>query len=750
MNDELSETHAREVERHLDLCRSCETLLQRLVGKLPGSDRPARADDSAAADTVPSANVAAVSTIQIPGYEILGELGRGGMGVVYKARQLRPNRIVALKVLLSGAHAGAAERVRFLHEAEAVARLQHPHIVALYEAGEHGELPYLTLEFVSGGSLALRLRGTPLSPDDAAWIVEQLARAMHHAHEHGIIHRDLKPANVLLHVDSAPQDMLGPPQLASVRAATPKITDFGLAKNVAVSADLTPSNIVCGTPAYMAPEQAAANSKQLGAAADVYALGAILYECLTGRPPFQGPTPADTLLQVLSEEPVAPSRLQRTVPRDLETIALKCLHKEPARRYASAQELADDLHRFQVGEPIVARPVGLVERALKWTRRHPTVALLLTAVVLLTVLAGTLVTWQWQQAVAALAEARSEKEARAKRQVKALLEAAPGRVSAILEELAANSTEVMPLLRELYQQEKDQPRRMRVALALLPIEPHAVRSSLVDWLLQAEDPAEVLLVRAALFPHAADLVAQLWATADDARIPAGRRFRALVALAAFDPASPNWPKAGSQVVEHLLWANPLHRGLWEQAFQPIGQALLGSLKEASYLPLGADSKWHYRMETSDGKKGQVMQQIAKIEHIDGLALARLETVAHGEVVASEHLNSTAKGLFRYRYNGSEISPAVCLLKFPIQVGETWESEHVSGQQKFKARFRVGGEDIEVPAGKYKTVCVHITADVGEATLVTSYWFAPGVGLVKQVATDKRTVTLELENFEPGR
>jgi WD40 repeat protein len=298
---------------------------------------------------------------RVPGYEILGELGRGGMGVVYKARDLRLKRLAALKMVLGGGHAGEQELARFRTEAEAVARLQHPNIVGIYEVGVHDGLPYFALEFCSGGSLDRKLDGTPLPAQQAAALTEKLSRAMQAAHDKDVIHRDLKPANVLLAEDG-----------------TPKITDFGLAKKLD-EAGQTRTGSIMGTPSYMAPEQAG-GGKDVGPAADVYALGAILYELLTGRPPFKATTPLDTVMQVLSDEPVPPTQLQSRTPHDLETIALKCLQKEPARRYASAAELADDLRRFQEGRPIAARPVGRLERGWRWCRRNPVVAGLLLAV----------------------------------------------------------------------------------------------------------------------------------------------------------------------------------------------------------------------------------------------------------------------------------------------------------------------------------------------------------------------------------
>ncbi len=308
----------------------------------------------------------------VPGYEILGELGRGGMGVVYKARQLGLNRVVALKVIRAGSHASAADRARFRTEAEVVGRLRHPGIVQVYEVGEHQGLPFLSLEFCPGGSLAARLGGTPQPPRQAARVAVALARAVQAAHDSDVVHRDLKPGNVLLG-SAAGAEPVAPESL--------KVTDFGLAKLLG-SASQTLSNAVVGTPCYMAPEQAARRHREVGPAADVYALGAILYELLTGRPPFLAETPLDTLLQVLEDEPIPPTRLQRKTPRDIETICLKCLQKETRKRYAAAADLADDLSRFLGGEPIRARPVRAWERGAKWARRKPALAGLFAVVTL--------------------------------------------------------------------------------------------------------------------------------------------------------------------------------------------------------------------------------------------------------------------------------------------------------------------------------------------------------------------------------
>jgi WD40 repeat protein len=312
----------------------------------------------------------------IAGYEILGELGRGGMGVVYRARQVLLNRSCVLKMILAGAHTDARAALRFLAEAEAVARLKHPNIIQIHHIGEADGLPYLELEYVEGGSLDKRLNGNPWPARRAAGLVLALARGVAEAHRQGIVHRDLKPANVLMAADG-----------------TPKIADFGLAKVLNSDAGLTATDSIMGSPSYMAPEQAEGNTRQVGPLADVYALGAILYVLLTGRPPFRGATVLETLEQAKTEEPVSPRRLLTGLPRDIETIALKCLRKDPAKRYDSASALGEDLHRFLSGEPIVARPVTVWERAARWARRKPALAALGAA--LLVALAGLLGLGVW-------------------------------------------------------------------------------------------------------------------------------------------------------------------------------------------------------------------------------------------------------------------------------------------------------------------------------------------------------------------
>jgi serine/threonine-protein kinase len=357
----------------------------------------------------------------VAGYEILGVLGRGAVGVVYKARQVGLNRVVALKMILTGAHAAAGQLSRFRAEAEAAARLQHPNIVQIYEVGERDGLPFFSLEYVDGGSLDLRIGGAPQPPRQAAALAQSLARAMAYAHERGVIHRDLKPANVLLAFSREPEaSAAGKDALASgsrLTGAVPKVADFGLAKRLEDDATATHSGVVVGTASYMAPEQAAGHTHAVGPPADVYALGAILYELLTGRPPFRGASLYETLRLVRKREPVPPRQLTADVPRDLETVCLKCLQKEPAKRYASADALADDLGRFLAGEPIRARRVSAPERLWRWARREPRLAALTGAVaaLLLTVALGSLAfAWRLKREKDQTERARQEADASAR------------------------------------------------------------------------------------------------------------------------------------------------------------------------------------------------------------------------------------------------------------------------------------------------------------------------------------------------
>ncbi len=388
---DLSEEALEDLGAHLESCPRCEAAAR----ALDTVTDPVMSAYRVSALAAPLAEPYAPPE-HVGGYEIIEELGRGGMGVVYKARHLKLQRIVALKMLLGGSFVTSEEQARFRIEAEAVARLRHPNIVQIYEVGEHevdtgSPRPYFTLEFAAGGNLSSHLAGRPQTPRQAAAWLESMARAAHYAHQQGIVHRDLKPSNVLL-----------------TEAGEPKLCDFGVAKLMTGSDVKTRSGTLLGTAEYMAPEQATEGEK-VGPAADIYALGAIIYTMLTGRPPFQGSNTLHILEQVRSQEPVPLRRLVPHLPRDLETICLKCLEKEPAQRYASAADLADDLQRFLLGEPICARPAPFWERGWKWSKRRPAVSGLLAAVVVLGALGVALMFGLWRGA-----EARVEAETKAK------------------------------------------------------------------------------------------------------------------------------------------------------------------------------------------------------------------------------------------------------------------------------------------------------------------------------------------------
>ncbi len=377
-DDQLDAAEGAAIAAHVELCPQCQQALDRLA---PFGDDLAPETPVDGGEWEPAPRPAA-QWPAVEGYEILAELGHGGMGVVFKARQRRLGRVVALKMIRAGEWSSAEERQRFDREARAVGRLRHPNIVQIYEVDDVAGQPFLVLEFVEGRNLAQALDGTPWPARPAAMLVETLAWAMHYAHGQGIVHRDLKPSNVLL-VE------------ASGVPSVPKVTDFGLAKRLDQESGQTPSEAVVGTPRYMAPEQAGGRRQQVGPATDIYALGAILYELLTGRPPFLGTTPLEILEQVRTQEPVPPRQLLPNVARDLGTICLKCLEKEPTRRYASAADLAEDLERWLRGEPVRARRVGPLGRIWRWCRRKPVAAALLLS---LLIGSGTSL-YLWRQAV---------------------------------------------------------------------------------------------------------------------------------------------------------------------------------------------------------------------------------------------------------------------------------------------------------------------------------------------------------------
>jgi WD40 repeat protein/serine/threonine protein kinase len=415
LSDRLPPDLESRVLTHLESCSACQQILEDLTATAIADPHRSRAHPHG---TLPARRKPYPLPSRIGQYTVIRELGQGGMGVVYLAEQANLKRSVALKVIRHGVNATADEVARFRAEAEAVARLQHPNIVHIHEVGSQDGLHYLALEYVDGGSLDRLLAGTPQESQASAQLVETLARAVHHAHQRGILHRDLKPANILLAVEGGGWRVEGketeqpPPLNLHPLPSTlhPKITDFGLAKRLEPGDARTQSGLVLGTPSYLAPEQVSGKHGAVTPAVDVYGLGAVLYEMLTGRPPFKGATALSTLEQVASQEPLAPSRFHRHIPPDLETICLKCLEKQPGKRYASALALAEDLHRFLSGRPILARPIRVWGRIGKWARRRPLDAGLTAAVLLIAVLGFAGIVWQWRNALAERENAVAEQE----------------------------------------------------------------------------------------------------------------------------------------------------------------------------------------------------------------------------------------------------------------------------------------------------------------------------------------------------
>ena len=375
-----------DMAEHIERCPECQEFLQRRVRE--GLETPApRAAELPEPGTVP----------QIAGFTVERELGRGGMGVVYLARRETPRRQVALKLLPGGRRAGPRERRQWLREAEAVASVRHPNVVSLHEAGEADDCFLLVLEYVPGGTLADRLAG-PLTPRISARLTETIARAVHHIHRHGQLHLDLKPSNILLDGEAG----------AAWEEIIPKVSDFGIARAADPGVTDTGGVGAGGSPNYMAPEQIVRPRNEMSPGADIHALGAIFYHLLTGMPPYRGATVLDTLEQVRNQEPVPPRRLIRQIPRDLETVALKCLEKHPSRRYASADAMADDVRCWLDGRPISARPVSPLENIWRRCCRRPVAAALATILTLALAIGFPIVILLWRHAEAERQRAEDE------------------------------------------------------------------------------------------------------------------------------------------------------------------------------------------------------------------------------------------------------------------------------------------------------------------------------------------------------
>jgi formylglycine-generating enzyme required for sulfatase activity len=490
-------------------------------------------------------------------YQLLDVLGKGGMGIVYRALQQTAGRVIALKVirpeLLEDLPPADRQEVleRFDIEGQAAAGLVHDHIVTVHDVGQIDGYRYYAMRLIEGRSLADILRDGPLAGRRAAAYLEPIARAVHYAHTQGIIHRDLKPRNVLVDGNDRPF-----------------VADFGLAKRLDRAAPLTITGAVLGTPSYMAPEQAR-GAATVGPAADVYSLGAVLYEMLTGRPPFQAADPVETMRLVIDAEPVPPRQMNPSIAFDLQTICTKCLRKEPAARYASAAELADDLARYRTGLPIHARPVSRWERGIKWARRRPAAA----ALVALALLAGPVLV------ATGLALERRQQAARANQLVEALQTAEAGKVAEIIQDLRRYRSDAEPALRQLQAREGvATPLGFRTALALLPFD-DSQTEILVDRLPNAT-PEEAHLVRDALQDRRAQLAPALWRLLDDPERSGGTRLRAACILAMLDPDPAPWARHASDVVAALVMEDPGRLMGWIDLLRPVRRLLLEPLRVA--------------------------------------------------------------------------------------------------------------------------------------------------------------------------
>ena len=520
------------------------------------TSRPAARSDTSKAPSAPG--LAAVPE-KLGRFEIRSRLGSGAFGSVYRAYDPVLDREVALKVPHAGTLHTETDKTRFLQEAKAAGRLRHPNIVPVYEAGVDGDHYFIASAFIEGQTLEERIERERPDFRQAAQIVTQLAGALDYAHRLGIVHRDVKPANTM--VDAA---------------GDPLLMDFGLARFEERESKLTRDGTVLGTPAYMAPEQASARHEQVGPASDQYALGVVLYELLCGQTPFSGP-PGLVISLVINLEPPSPRSIDARIPRDLETICAKAMSKGREQRYTDCGDLADDLRRWQEGEPIHARQIGPVERFWRWCRRNPVVAGLSATAALLLLIVAIVTSVAYVRTSRALATVAAERRQRALAQVDALLRAEIGQVPYIIESLESSRDEVAPRLGDLLEQPDLSPEEhLRVSLAVLSEDEGQV-PYLRDRLLSAE-PAELIVVRDALVPNRDALIGDLWQIAEDSTSDKEQRFRAACALAAYDTDSPRWSEIVDEVADVLVAENPLMAGTWTEALRPVRLALTASLQ----------------------------------------------------------------------------------------------------------------------------------------------------------------------------
>ena len=501
----------------------------------------------------PPALTAETSTT-IGDYELLEEIDRGGMGIVYRARQKSLDRIVAIKMIRGGALARQEDLQRFRSEAQAAARLQHANIVAIHEVGEHLGQPFYSMDFVDGTTLGEFAARSPLATREAVRIVKAIAEAVHAAHEHGILHRDLKPANVLID-----------------RHGVPQVTDFGLAKQLHAGPALTATEQVLGTPSYMPPEQATGQSSKVGFTSDVYSLGAILYELLSGRPPFRADSTVATIRQVIDTEPISPRRLNSTVSRDIETICLKCLEKNPQHRYATARDLADELQRVISGEPIRARPLGVVLRGWRWCRRNPAGATAFVLLLAMAVAGPTVAVYT----TGLLHRAQMAEKGRIAARIRSLRSAAPEAVDAIVQDLNQDGETLRPQLSALW----DDPaltddERTRISVALLA--PGSPQFDYAYQRLLRVDAREFDMLRQALAPYNATLLDKLWSEVAVEGEASGR-LNAAAALALYDARNAKWSSHGEEVANRLVRQDSFTAAAWAGYFAPVKPHLIPQL-----------------------------------------------------------------------------------------------------------------------------------------------------------------------------
>lgn len=537
------------------------------AGGLSARTPHARTDTSTQTGVLHTPELEAGPLPAIPGYEIVGEIARGGMGVVYEAKQPALNRPAAIKLILGGKYHDASVQLRFLIEAEAIAQLQHKNVVQVYEFGQHEGMPFLVMEYVDGGTLAQRLvEGKAYTPAEAAVLMEKLAAAMTAAHAKGIVHRDLKPSNVLLTADGEP-----------------KVSDFGLAK--VGDSGVTASDAVLGTPSHMSPEQAAGRVREVGTASDVWALGCILYRLLTGRLPFEGDSPAATIHQVLYEVPPRPRTLVPNVPRDLETICLECLQKNPGKRYPTADALAADLRAYLDGRPIAARPVGWVERSWMWAKRHPGRAAV--AVVGFLLVVGSCMAAQQVDRALAAQQAESERlqrELKADSLVQALTRADPAGVPIVLNELEDYRELARPTLQRMASDPVRTKRGLLARYALLPYEPHRL-DELLEYATECP-PDELPLFTRLSGPHVTAASTALWPKLSTPWTNPHQQLRITALLAAWETENPKWKSLAVTVVDHLVRVNARDVDAYLRAFHPIRRVLVPVLMKRYAESLG--------------------------------------------------------------------------------------------------------------------------------------------------------------------